>query len=1580
MAAGSSDMASVTVIGLEQAITAAVRVLRPHVRAEGVLIRGVWTAITDVMRADAIAVAEQALLAPRDAASHGPAAAFGAWQSPPSTPDGPALLVLTPELLPDPVCDLSGGDRQVAAVLVWRQDPAAGFDATMLTRTLFDTGYVPLTLPDELALCRLYVASARLGRTEGLGVIQRPDTPVVSMSTLGQNGRLANQLFQYAFLKLYALRHEAVCATPPWPGQDLFGLRDMALPVPKLPEMQFFAFDSDDRYLWTMDQPPRHVDFAGYFQELPACWRNQRPLLRRLFIFASATEKAMDKALDRLTEHGRRPLVALHIRRGDYVTLARDGLDWYRPIPVAAYERLLDRLLPGLADPVIYLATDDPAGVVPEFSRYKPVTVAELDAPGVPDNIADFIVLRRAAHLALANSSFSRMAAILAGEEQQGQLLSLTSGEFEPYDAWQDREFWARFGGSHAPDDIRGKGRDAALARSIELRRQRGLAVYEAEQRNSVIEAQLDGHVAELSDSLATVRAEAGAAVALLREEVEVHTGNLVGAIEVARSDANRAVALLREEVEVHNAGLVAGISGARADSNAAVELLRAEVLVHTGNLVMGLESARSEANYEAEQRNSVIEAQLDGHVAELSDSLATVRAEAGAAVALLREEVEVHTGNLVGAIEVARSDANRAVALLREEVEVHNAGLVAGISGARADSNAAVELLRAEVLVHTGNLVGGIEAARVDASQATSLLRAETEARHEALGGAIADVRRETEAALSDVDAKLLGSVSTLNAYAVGHSATLEQLAAQASAQGEQLAAALRGIEQLRTELATQQQQQQVLAARLAKAERGGVLARLRQLFKRVAYAAFLVLALLLYGLTGWASARMRFALKHVIALLRSRQYGSFWALMSHWRARLPFRGARLGGRMDHPLTDGIQVNAVTQRLTADGLIVTKAPSAYPDGGARKLVSVVIPCYNYGAYVREAAASALAQTLQDIEVIIVENGSTDPDTLCVVKEIEQEGRVRVVWLTPNQGLPYARNAGFEVANGEYVCSLDADDLFEPTYIEKAVTLLETDRSVGFAYSWVQLFGTQDSIWQTRDFDPEDALSDNHTSVSAVFRRDDWLLAGRYDPSMHGGYDDWEFWIRLAMLGRRGRSIPEPLLRHRKHGSNMTGDAHAGRARWLATMAEKNPRFFGDAELRARLQRLMPISMDGSGLARFPPQTTPPGDGRDHMLVVVPWLPLGGAEILLHDILNHLARNWRLSIVTTVPGNHDMRARFADITHEIFHLDQFLTPDMGLDFILMLARTRGSRAILSSGSALFYRHAADLRERHPGVKLISLLHNDLPTGHIRSALAADPALDLHLVISDKIRQSLQKGGVSADKIALIENGVDNEAVFSPARIDRAHARTAFGIAAEARVVAFVGRLSEEKRPLAFVSVLKALAGTPGLRAIMVGDGILAEAVTAAISDAGLSDVIIRVGFLRREQVADVYGAADILVLTSTIEGQPLVVLEALASGCPVAATNVGDLPRIISDGRNGYLVDPDRPLDIAARLKIFFDLPEKKRGEMRKASAASVVKAGMTMQQMLAQYEATIARLVTRKAAEPAALAGLAAE
>lgn len=280
-------------------------------------------------------------------------------------------------------------------------------------------------------------------------------------------------------------------------------------------------------------------------------------------------------------------------------------------------------------------------------------------------------------------------------------------------------------------------------------------------------------------------------------------------------------------------------------------------------------------------------------------------------------------------------------------------------------------------------------------------------------------------------------------------------------------------------------------------------------------------------------------------------------------------------------PAISLLRLDARHQRLTADYGIASKPAAVFPDAGARFRASIVIPCYNYGRYLPEAVESCLAQTLAGVEIVIVDNGSEDEHTIEVAKAFEGKGNpagppIKLKRLEPNRGLPGARNAGIEIAEGEYVCCLDADDVFEPSYVEKAVAMLEADRTLGFVHSWVQVFGQQDFVWETRDFDIETALGDNLTSVSAVFRRDDWEAAGRYDTRMHGGYDDWEFWLRLAALGRRGSVIREPLLRHRKHGANMTTSAHEKRAYWLRRMRDYNPAIFEDLRLRRLIAGLAP--------------------------------------------------------------------------------------------------------------------------------------------------------------------------------------------------------------------------------------------------------------------------------------------------------------------------------------------------------------------------------------------------------------------
>src|SRR5919107_365976 len=120
-------------------------------------------------------------------------------------------------------------------------------------------------------------------------------------------------------------------------------------------------------------------------------------------------------------------------------------------------------------------------------------------------------------------------------------------------------------------------------------------------------------------------------------------------------------------------------------------------------------------------------------------------------------------------------------------------------------------------------------------------------------------------------------------------------------------------------------------------------------------------------------------------------------------------------------------------------------------------LVSVVIPCFNLGAYLDETVQSVLDQTFQDFEILIVDDGSDDATTRHMLASYRRP-KTRIVRIE-NRGLPGARNRGLEEAVGRYVSFLDADDLYEPTFLERTVETLEADPSKAFASCWLTAFG-----------------------------------------------------------------------------------------------------------------------------------------------------------------------------------------------------------------------------------------------------------------------------------------------------------------------------------------------------------------------------------------------------------------------------------------------------------------------------------------------------------------------------------------
>ena len=202
------------------------------------------------------------------------------------------------------------------------------------------------------------------------------------------------------------------------------------------------------------------------------------------------------------------------------------------------------------------------------------------------------------------------------------------------------------------------------------------------------------------------------------------------------------------------------------------------------------------------------------------------------------------------------------------------------------------------------------------------------------------------------------------------------------------------------------------------------------------------------------------------------------------------------------------------------------------------KNVSVIIPTYNYGRYLGEAIDSALGQTLPPLEVIVVDDGSTD-DTPQVLASYGD--RIRVV-RQKNSGVAVARNSGIAAARGDYVAFLDADDVWLPRKLELQLALF--DGAVGLVHCGVE-FGTKVQLPRING-DVADALLLLQPDVihgpgsTVVVPTRVAQEIGGFDPTLPAS-EDWDFIYRVATR-HRAAGVPEPLVRYRKHGSGRHDD------------------------------------------------------------------------------------------------------------------------------------------------------------------------------------------------------------------------------------------------------------------------------------------------------------------------------------------------------------------------------------------------------------------------------------------------------
>ena len=184
-------------------------------------------------------------------------------------------------------------------------------------------------------------------------------------------------------------------------------------------------------------------------------------------------------------------------------------------------------------------------------------------------------------------------------------------------------------------------------------------------------------------------------------------------------------------------------------------------------------------------------------------------------------------------------------------------------------------------------------------------------------------------------------------------------------------------------------------------------------------------------------------------------------------------------------------------------------------------VISVIIPFYNGKKYIEQTVISVLNQTFPYYEILIIDDGSKDKESLEKLEEIQKLYKRIKVFHKENEGLAATRDFGASKSSSscKYLMFLDDDDLIEPTFLECGYWTLETNKEASWAYSDSVGFGTQEYVWN-KYFDSDKMKKVNELVSAALVRKSDFELVNGYELREKSINEDWNFWLKLLAKGK----------------------------------------------------------------------------------------------------------------------------------------------------------------------------------------------------------------------------------------------------------------------------------------------------------------------------------------------------------------------------------------------------------------------------------------------------------------------------
>ncbi len=202
-------------------------------------------------------------------------------------------------------------------------------------------------------------------------------------------------------------------------------------------------------------------------------------------------------------------------------------------------------------------------------------------------------------------------------------------------------------------------------------------------------------------------------------------------------------------------------------------------------------------------------------------------------------------------------------------------------------------------------------------------------------------------------------------------------------------------------------------------------------------------------------------------------------------------------------------------------------------------IISIIIPCYNHGQYLREAINSVEQCSDKELyEILVLNDGSTNKNTIDVLQQLAKEGYNVID--QPNQGLGKARNNAIKKAMGKYILPLDSDNKIRREYIYESIKILDEQPETAVVYGDLEYFGEKKGRLQTGDFNLQKIMIGNYIDACAVYRKSVWEALGGYDEKMPVmGYEDWDFWLNIAFKNYSFHHIDKVMFDYRVSAQSM---------------------------------------------------------------------------------------------------------------------------------------------------------------------------------------------------------------------------------------------------------------------------------------------------------------------------------------------------------------------------------------------------------------------------------------------------------